>query len=158
SDTDPLVHHALAAYRQYLASECGDIQLDGLPADSDVGSRRLRLEHLFVPLHLDMSTSTGFAGQTERHPVGILLGKNPRLALLAAPGAGKSTLVKRLAVAYAVPVRRDHIADDLPARDWIPLFFRCRELRGLARGSFADLLQALSAREPVRQYATTFRP
>src|ERR1035438_4744172 len=49
SDTDPRVTDALAAYRKYLESECGYVQLDGLPADSDVGSRRLRLEALFVP-------------------------------------------------------------------------------------------------------------
>jgi hypothetical protein len=36
-------------------------------------------------------------------------------------------------------------------------FFRCRELRDLARGSFAELLEALSEREPVRQHADVFR-
>src|SRR5579863_906218 len=56
ADTDMQVREALAAYGQYLANECGYIQLDGLPADSDVGSRRLRLENLFVPLHLDLAT------------------------------------------------------------------------------------------------------
>ena len=37
------------------------------------------------------------------------------------------------------------------------LLFRCRELRELARGSFAELIEALSVREPVRQHAATFR-
>jgi hypothetical protein len=49
------------------------------------------------------------------------------------------------------------IADDLPPRDWFPLFFRCRELRGLARSSFAELLDALAQREGVRLYAEFFR-
>ena len=112
SDDDPRVKEALAAYQQYLANECGYIQLDGLPADSDVGSRRLRLENLFVPLHLDLTTQGQQEKQEEketRQAVGEVLSKHPRLALLAAPGGGKSTLLKRLAVAYADPERRGQI-------------------------------------------------
>lgn len=152
------VREARAAYSAYLANECGSIQLDGLPADSEVGSRKLRLESLFVPLHLDVAVRGGEERQVrKRQPVGAVLAEHPRLALLAPPGGGKSTLVKRLAMAYADPARREEIADDLPEREWLPLFFRCRELRGLARGSFADLLEALSRREPVRQHAEVFR-
>jgi hypothetical protein len=156
TDTDLHVEAALAAYRLYLANECGYIQLDGLPADSDVGSRRLRLENLFVPLHLDVATKQKDVKE-ERKPVGTILTDHPRLALLAAPGGGKSTLVKRLAVAYSDPERLDQISDDLPRRDWLPLFFRCRELRELTRGSFAELIEAVSQREPVRQHAGVFR-
>ncbi|NOT62827.1 MAG: NACHT domain-containing protein [Acidobacteria bacterium] len=162
---------ALAAYRRYLTEECGYIHLDGMPADGDVGSRRLRLEHLFVPLHLDLhevieavemgEESNGFplalTEQQKRLPIGVTLNDHPRLALLASPGGGKSTLLKRLAVAYADPAQLDKVADELPVRDWLPLFFRCRELRELARGSFAELIGALSAREPVRQHAGAFR-
>jgi hypothetical protein len=153
SENDPALADALAGYAQYIAAECGYIQLDGLPTDNDVGSRRLRLENLFVPLHLDIKE-----GDTveERQAFGAVLKSNPRLALLAAPGGGKSTLLKRLAVAYADPARRSQIQDDLPDRDWLPLFFRCRELRGLARASFAELLEALSRREGVRQHAGSF--
>ncbi len=157
-DTEARVAEALAAYCKYLDSECGFIQLDGLPADSDVGSRRLRLENLFVPLHLDVTVKTG--GQqkmTQRQDMGAVLAEHPRLALLAAPGGGKSTLVKRLAIAYADPARREQIDDSLPQKVWLPLFFRCRELRDLARGSFAQLLEAISQREPVRQNAAVFR-
>jgi hypothetical protein len=150
-DNRQQVDEALKAYGRYLAEECGYIQLDGLPADGDVGSRRLQLESLFVPLHLDINE------QVKRQQVGAVLTGNPRLALLAAPGGGKSTLLKRLAIAYADSARRGRVADDLPQRDWFPIFFRCRELRELARGSFADLIAALSAREPVRQHAATFR-
>jgi hypothetical protein len=156
ADTDVQVKEALAAYGQYLANECGYIQLDGLPADSDVGSRRLRLENLFVPLHLDVATKQKDEKE-ERKPVGEVLSDHPRLALLAAPGGGKSTLVKRLAVAYSDSARLGQVSDDLPKRDWLPLFFRCRELRSLTRGSFAELIEAVSQREPVRQYAAAFR-
>ena len=153
SDEDPRVPAALSAYGHYLAEECGFFQLDGLPTDSEVGSRRLRLENVFVPLHLDVIV----ARKQQRHSVGNALAQHLRLAILAAPGGGKSTLIKRLAVAYADPLRREQIADDLPARSWCPLFFRCRELRGLARGSFAGLLDSLAQREGVRMHANVFR-
>jgi len=152
ADAPELETAALAAYGRYISEECGFIQLDGLPADSDVGSRRLQLENLFVPVHLDIRKQ-----EKMRQTVGAALADNSRLALLAPPGGGKSTLIKRLAVAYADPARREQVADDLPNRNWLPLFFRCRELRGLARASFAELLEALSQREPVRQHAFTFR-
>jgi hypothetical protein len=145
---------AFAAYVKYLADECGIIQLDGLPADQDVGSRRLQLERLFIPLHLHLPTPDGGADRT---PVGKCLATHPRLAILAPPGGGKSTLLKRLAIAYADPARRAEVPDDLPQRDWFPLFLRCRELRDLARGSFAELVHALSEREGVRTHAPAFR-
>jgi hypothetical protein len=150
ADNARQVDDALKAYERYLTEECGYIHLDGLPADNEVGSRRLQLESLFVPLHLDINE------EVKRKQVGTVLNDHPRLALLAPPGGGKSTLLKRLAIAYADPSRRAGVADDLPERDWFPLFFRCRELRDLARGSFAELMAALSAREPVRQHAQTF--
>jgi hypothetical protein len=152
-DDDPQMPDAVAAYGRYLSEECGFIQLDGLPADSDVGSRRLKFENLFVPLHLDVNAGNE---QQKRQAVGTVLANFQRLAILAAPGGGKSTLLKRLAVAYADPARRAEIDDNLPQRGWVPLFFRCRELRNLARGSFAELLGALCQREPVRQFAEVF--
>src|SRR6185437_1648300 len=39
-------------YAGYLGRECGEIQLEGLPADQEVGSRKIDLESIFVPLHL----------------------------------------------------------------------------------------------------------
>lgn len=159
--TDDRIAAARAAYRRYLDSECGFIQLDGMPTDNDVGSRRMRLENLFVPLHLDLvgkrkgnekpeeAPLQEEARRKEKHqPVGAVLSNHARLALLAAPGGGKSTLIKRLAVAYADPARRGEVADGLPQRDWFPLFFRCRELRALARGSFAELVAIAAGRRP----------
>ncbi|HWL54132.1 MAG TPA: NACHT domain-containing protein [Chthoniobacteraceae bacterium] len=150
--TPGLEKAAMSAYSRYISEECGFIQLDGLPADSEVGSRRLKLENLFVPLHIDIPSK-----EKLRQAVGAALVDHSRLAILAAPGGGKSTLIKRIAVAYADAQRRSLVPDDLPENSWLPLFFRCRELRGLARASFVELLEALAHREPVRQHAHTFR-
>jgi hypothetical protein len=51
-ETLPDVQSAKTAYLKFLEKECGEIQLDGLPADQDIGTRRLRLETIFVPMHL----------------------------------------------------------------------------------------------------------
>jgi hypothetical protein len=139
-------------YRTWLAEECGYMQLDGLPVDTDLGSSRPRLERLFVPLKAHLLAAEQVQGQPERddekkkepQPIGHLLAHYPRLALLAAPGGGKSTLLKRLATAYAMPQRLAEAADDLPAQDWLPLLLRCRDLREQARHPILTLLQQLA--------------
>jgi hypothetical protein len=168
---------AINRYYKYLNSECGFILLDGLPADAEVGTLRLRLENLLVPLRLAIGSpesvefrdDNSFRATTppkeqlspSRAPrpihVGEMLAKHPRLAVLASPGAGKSTLVKRLAVAYADPTRRVLIDDGLLEMSWIPLFFRCRELRNKARASFNDLLDALVERALIEDLKQAFR-
>ncbi|HEY2855177.1 MAG TPA: NACHT domain-containing protein [Gemmatimonadaceae bacterium] len=155
------VKKAIAAYRTYLEAECGFIQLDGLPADGDLGSRRLRLENLFVPTHIieddDSGLDSVWAHDSVRLPIGAALSRGWRRALLSPPGGGKSTLLKRLAIAYIDPARRTQIDDGLSGRDLFPIFLRCRELRELARASFGELLDALSQRDPIRQHARAFR-
>lgn len=149
-------------YRTWLAEECGYMQLDGLPVDTDLGSSRPRLERLFVPLKayvMHQEYNAPLIGDlvprlpddfdpldalpTDR-PIGHLLAHYPRLALLAAPGGGKSTLLKRLATAYAMPERLTEAADDLPTQDWLPLLLRCRDLREQARQPILTLLQQLA--------------
>lgn len=123
-----LAASADATYRKWLAEECGYMQLDGLPTDAELGSTRPRLERLYVPLRAYLEPEEGTeASKSKRTPqaIGTLLGTHPCLALLAAPGGGKSTLLKRLATAYAMPERLNQIADDLPAQNWLPLFLRC---------------------------------
>src|SRR5574341_310324 len=119
---------AKSKYFEYLKSECGEITLEGLPADQEVGSRRLNLENIFVPLYLEPSTEyvrdpslsseedEPKADRKERLPIGKVLSESSRLAILATPGGGKTTLLKRIAVAYAFPDRRKLIDDNLPDR------------------------------------------
>lgn len=156
---DNRIAQARTQYFDYLKSECGEIQLEGLPADQEVGSRRLNLENLFVPMHLVPVPERQNAGavapadiedpsesEKERKSVGQILNECTRLAILASPGGGKSTLIKRLAVAYAFPPRRALIDDALPDRVYLPLFIRCRHLSVLAKSPIKDILNTIPQR------------
>lgn len=66
--------------------------------------------------------------------LGERLGAARRLVVLGDPGAGKSTLLRWLATAYLLRLQADpdwqalpDIAS-LPARDWLPILIRCRDL------------------------------
>ncbi|HLL53456.1 MAG TPA: NACHT domain-containing protein [Myxococcaceae bacterium] len=181
-----LMDEAKQRYFSYLASACGEIVLDGLPADEHIGSRQFKLDDLFVPLHVTpvpvesdriesrekrpgaatfvdpdellletrrskrFHDDAGSTGQGAPRPVAELLsGAFPRIALLAAPGGGKSTLLKRIAIAYAIPARRAGIEDALPARDWFPIFLRCRELGSDAREPILTLLANVAERSEL---------
>lgn len=140
-DQEVLAKETLERYRQWVVTEFGDIQLDGLPADADLSTFRMKLERLFVPLKVTCrkagtdDESTSLAGE--------FLGQHPRLSLLAKPGGGKSTLLKRIAVAYAEPERLSESDDGLPEKDWMPLILRCRELRDRAHRPIRELLEDL---------------
>ncbi|MCB9384916.1 MAG: NACHT domain-containing protein [Bryobacterales bacterium] len=196
-DRQATLEAALNQYLRWLEEDCGYIQLDGLPADSDLSAVRMTLERLFVPLKIlpvdrvaqllplsgwsenirvsrtlvvngtpidlrlghpvvagSRTTNevklvpavskafrrlTGEAGV----PVGRFLADNHRFSLLAQPGGGKSTLLKRIATAYGRPSRRVEIADDLPDRAWLPLLLRCRDLRESAHRPVRALLGTL---------------
>ncbi|MGA9769093.1 MAG: NACHT domain-containing protein [Blastocatellia bacterium] len=132
-----------ASYRQWVGEECGYIHLDGLPADTDLSATRMRLERLFVPLKVSFLSKPDddpALKQTVASSIGEILKRVSHLALLAVPGGGKSTLLKRLATAYAFPERRGEVSDDLPERDWMPLVLRCRELRDRAHRPILELL------------------
>ena len=163
------VIEAREKYFQYLANECGEIQLEGLPTDQEVGSRRLNLENIFVPLHLDeLKTSREKSTQSveeapedsqpeRRRPVGEVLSEHSRLAILAAPGGGKSTLIKRSAVAYAFPERRALVHDGLPDKPWLPLFIRCRQLGEMVTSPITDIIQAIPQRAEMSDLAGAFK-
>lgn len=164
----PLAANARRRYLAWLTDHCGEIQLDGLPADSDVSAVRLRLERLFVPLKLQPSSAgapevdrdspeyrralANVRRQMTYLPSAEKIAPKPfnvgecmlaynRISILAAPGAGKSTLMKRVAVAYADSERMRSIEDDLPKRVLLPIFLRCRELRDLARRPIREIMR-----------------
>jgi hypothetical protein len=145
-DRAALAAKAEANYRRWLGEECGYIQLDGLPADTDLSATRLRLERLFVPLKATFLPKPDDLPEVQKSlrdttlSVGEMLESSAHLSVLAAPGGGKSTLLKRLATAYAFPERHGEVSDGLPQRNWLPLFLRCRELRDRAHRPILELL------------------
>lgn len=167
-------------YFKYLLHECGDIKLDGLPADGEIGSRRLNLENIYVPLHVVPSQdyphfgsekpeekiiedknerndySDSITNHNSKELLGDVLSNTHRLTILAGPGGGKSTLLKRIAVAYAFPERRKIIDDRLPEKDWLPLFIRCRQLDSSVTTTILDILYNIPQRAEINNLSTEF--
>ncbi len=198
-------------YFTYLSRECGEITLEGLPADQYAGSRSLDLEQIFVPLYLSPSVVSEHVRSLEssregitvvgsfelgktalikrligkvisepsqitmlesfdwgkesldwgkttlpKRLVGEVLSEQSRLAILADPGGGKTTLLKRLAIAYAFPDRRKLIDDNLPDRKWFPLLIRCRQLNNLALSSIGDILSLIPNWAEMSELAEPF--
>jgi len=146
------VMQAKKQYFKYLSMQCGEITLEGLPADTDVGSKRFKFENIFVPLYIEevkklQTNLLPFDVEEKkeiyrkRESVGKVLKKNSRLAILAEPGKGKTTLLKRVAMAYSNPSRRKLVKDDLPDREWFPIFIRCRQLGKNAKLPIMDILR-----------------
>jgi energy-coupling factor transporter ATP-binding protein EcfA2 len=163
-DRQELEQQAKSKYQEWIDAECGSIHLDGLPAEADYSTKSLRLERLFVPLRaiidkespraedkkFTSSKREAYRSEPMSYPISELLTAGTRLALLAAPGGGKSTLLKRLATAYTSEDRRAEIEDGLPSHDWLPLFVRCRELRVKATYPIMDILDEIPAQTSMQ--------
>jgi hypothetical protein len=147
-------------YFRYLENELGEIQFEGLPTDRDACSIRVKLENIFIPLHLNR-VSAEHKGESNvdeniREGIGDILSKKTRLAILAKPGGGKSTLIKRIAISYAFPGRRKQINDNLPDKSWFPIFLRCRELGEKVTLSITDIINSIPSRAEIPAYANEF--
>jgi hypothetical protein len=140
-------------YFNYLNRECGEIQFEGLPADKEAGAVKVPLEQIFVPLNF-ISIQSGESAESEvktkaSEGIGAILSKNNKIAILAKPGGGKSTLIKRLAIAYAFPQRRKEINDHLPENEWLPIFIRCRELGEKVSASITEIINNVPNRAEI---------
>jgi hypothetical protein len=147
----------LRDYRAFLIKDCGQMMIEGVRADIDTARQRFNLERLFVPLKL-LAVPPEFPANNpqreqkllkwqeehkEPRPFGEVFSKQPRLALLGLPGGGKTLLLKRLAVAYADPMRRQASEDGLPELDLTPVLIRCREWREHIHRPIPSLLERL---------------
>jgi len=147
----------LRDYRAFLLRDCGQMSIEGVRADMNTAQRRFDLERLFVPLNVlptppDIPETDPTREETLRrwhdehlkpHAFGEIFTRCPRLALLALPGGGKTLLLKRLAVAYADPVRREASHDRLPELELTPVLIRCREWREHIHRPILSLLRKL---------------
>jgi SIR2-like protein/NACHT domain-containing protein len=147
----------LQTYRQFLLKDCGEMTIEGVRADNDTAQRRFDLERLFVPLKVescppdipenDPLRAKKLAQWQKKNKgprrFGEVFEARERLALLALPGGGKTLLLKRLAVAYADPARRQRSTDVLPDMDLTPVLIRCREWREHIHRPILTLLENL---------------
>jgi len=148
-------------YFKYLENELGEIQFEGLPTDKEAGSVKVKLENIFVPLRLSQNQQRRKKNEfdidgKDQEGIGEILKKKSRLAILAKPGGGKSTLIKRIAIAYAFPERRKQINDKLPDKNWFPIFLRCRELGEKVTLSITDIINGIPARAEIHSCADHF--
>ncbi|MFF5250133.1 NACHT domain-containing protein [Streptosporangium sp. NPDC000095] len=146
-------------YFQHLLAEYGEITLEGMPADHEVGSQQFKLEDLYVGLQLIDTQEEGL--ERRNHPlersIGHVLSSHRCIAILGPPGAGKTTTLKRLAIAYADPRRKENIDDGLPNEKWFPLVLRCRQLSDRAGLPIMDLIGDLAGRAEMPELRQAFQ-
>lgn len=144
-------------YCSFLLKDCGQMTIEGVRADMEIGQRKFDIERLFVPLKViqcppeipetDPAREQKLRSWEEENkkarPFGMIFGQHNRLALLALPGGGKTLLLKRLTVAYADPCRRRSSTDALPDMDIIPVLIRCREWRDYIQSPIMTILHKL---------------
>ncbi len=146
------------AYFKYLENELGEIQFEGMPTDKDAGAVKVNLENIFVPLNFDyevINTKENELIETQTIIKGVLE-RTSRAAILAKPGGGKSTLIRRIALAYAYPERRLKVDDGLPDRNWFPIYIRCRDLGDDATKSVLEIIGSIVNRAEITRYSHEF--
>ena len=148
---------AKSAYFKYLETELGEIQFEGMPTDKEAGAIKVNLESIFVPMRFDFMTNGNgkelHAAQTSIE--GVLV-RTSKAAILAKPGGGKSTLIRRIALAYAFPERKQRVDDELPDRNWFPVYIRCRDLGDDATKSVLEIISTIIRRAEITEYKCSF--
>jgi hypothetical protein len=145
--------------------------------DRHVATRQLELRRLYVALRVNVEAKVGEdlgkaeltaieqnrtaqrafsttepseraeAERLQRVPVGHRLGEARRLVILGDPGAGKTTMVRWIATAYLLRLKRDQDWKDLPDvatlpdEEWLPILVRCRDLDPAALDTLDDVLE-----------------
>lgn len=146
----------LAQYEKYIQYECGEIQLNGLPVDTQIGQRKFDLESLFVPLYFKKYQTT----DESKHDFSSIRPKSTRYALekivpqsgpfriffLSGPGGGKTTLMKWIASVFAFPDRYKDKVTYLPRRDLFPIWIKCRDIDHTSMPTILDLISGIFRR------------
>lgn len=146
----------LGKYRDFILRDCGQMTIEGVRADMDTAQRKFDIERLFVPLEVepclpdslvtdqvDEEQMAKWRKENPAIPFGQCLQLNNKIAILALPGAGKSLLLKRLAVAYADPSRRKSSNDMLPDEEMLPVLIRCRDWREFIRSPLIRIIEKM---------------
>lgn len=140
-------------YFSYLETELGVVQFEGMPTDKEAGAVKVNLENIFVPLTFCHQDKEG-----EEHVfIKDVLTKSMRAAILAKPGGGKSTLIRRIALAYAFSERRLKVGDNLPNQNWFPVYIRCRDLGENVTKSILEIIGSIARRAEIMKYERSFQ-
>ncbi|MFI7015728.1 NACHT domain-containing protein [Streptomyces sp. NPDC050164] len=150
-------------YYEYVSNEYGGFTLEGFPVDQHLGSKSIALEELYIPQFLEevievdatQEQSPPENSRRERHPLRKILETHKAITVLGTPGSGKSTLVKRLAISYTAPERRNQISDNLPDNSWLPLVIKCREIRS-ENATITDLLLDIPSQAEIPSASPAF--
>jgi hypothetical protein len=160
-EIQPKLQETKKKYFKYIENECGEIHFEGLPTDKDAGSVKVKIENIYIPPSLNevdyVEEGSDGLNENQRISLGDVLQKNKRLTILAKPGGGKSTLIKRLATAYAFPTRKKLLKDSLPRDKLFPLFIRCRELGGNVTSSITDIIYNIPNRAEISDNINEFK-
>lgn len=150
---------AREAYFKYLETELGEIQFEGMPTDKEAGAVKVNLENIFVPLSFNHEEKHKniLGNNSVKATISDVLNTSTRAAILARPGGGKSTLIRRMALAYAYPERKTKVDDNLPDHDWFPIYIRCRDLGNDANKSILEIISSIVYRAEIRQHETAFK-
>lgn len=154
---------AREAYFGYLAREFGYIRFEGMLTDNKAGTVKAELEKLFVPLlfkPLDLFNNSENTLDYFVVPFGIeaILEEPQNAAILAKPGGGKSTLLKRIALAYAFPERKAQVdGDRLPDEPWFPVYIRCRDLENSSGQSIIEIMEGIVRHAELKRYENGFK-
>lgn len=143
-------------YYQYLENELGEIQFEGMPTDKEAGAVKVNLESIFVPLKFAFKDKVEEYTIEKITDIRSVLSGGQRVAILAKPGGGKSTLIRRIALAYAFSERRRKVEDKLPDCAWFPAYIRCRDLGEDATKSILEIIQNIAQRAEIMQYKQGF--
>ena len=162
SSSNPSINEQIArnAYFEYLQNELGEIQFEGMPTDQEAGAIKVNLENIFVPLKFQYDekiVDDESVSYIERNTtIDGVLTRTSRAAILAKPGGGKSTLMRRIALAYAFPERRQKVEDGLPNKNWFPVYIRCRDLGEDVNKSILEIIEKTIYRAEISQYKDSF--
>ena len=122
-----------------------------MPTDKEAGAVKVQLENIFVPLGFYKKEDDKY----KKHTIKDVL-NSQKSAILAKPGGGKSTLIRRIALAYAYPDRRKKVRDGLPDKELFPIYIRCRDLGEDANNSILEIISLIVKRAEIRQYEEAF--
>lgn len=149
----------LEQYRKYIQFECGEIQLNGLPVDTEIGQRKFALESLFVPLSfkkhrrsLEKVGDNLFRGhQEEKCTLDKIISRDNsfHVFFLSGPGGGKTTLLKWIAFVYSFPEKFEEKDTYLPDRKLFPIWIKCRDIDYSSHPTILDLISGIVRRSEM---------